>query len=73
MQDRPDTLQQTLKTTTAMIGTVADGVEPLTEDVADSQIVGVVENIESLIRRYPFPAFLIGSSLGFLLSRSGRR
>jgi hypothetical protein len=58
---------------TSASGTVAYGVETSTEDGTDSRIVGVVEDIESLIRRYPFPAFLIGSSLGFLLSRSWRR
>ncbi|MEP6959747.1 MAG: hypothetical protein ABI980_13545 [Nitrospirota bacterium] len=68
-----DTLRRTKKSASAAMGTVADGVETSTEYLTDRGMVGVGEDMEALIRRYPFQALLIGSSLGFLLSRSWKR
>ena len=68
-----DTLRRTTKTASVAMGTVADGIDPSTDYLADRGMVGVVEDVEALIRRYPFQALLIGSSVGFLLSRSWKR
>jgi hypothetical protein len=55
------------------MGTVVDGIETSTEYFTDRGMEGVIADVETLIRRYPFQALLIGSSVGFLLSRSWRR
>ena len=68
-----NTLQQTKNTAGAIMKTVADGLETSAEYLTDRRYAGVLDDLKSLIRHYPLPAFLIGSSLGFLLSRSWRR
>ena len=67
------TLRQTKKNATAAIGRAVDGVETSTEYLTDHGMEGVVADVETFIRRYPLQALLIGSSVGFLLSRSWRR
>ncbi|HEY6262229.1 MAG TPA: hypothetical protein VIW47_11595 [Nitrospiraceae bacterium] len=67
------TLQRTKISTRAAIGTVAEGIDTTTAYLSDRGMTGVVEDMEALIRRYPLQAFLIGSSVGFLLSRSWNR
>ena len=67
------TLSQTKKDATAAIGTVIDGIETSAEYLTDRGMQGMVADVEALIRRYPLQALLIGSSVGFLLSRSWRR
>jgi ElaB/YqjD/DUF883 family membrane-anchored ribosome-binding protein len=77
IESAAQTIQKTLKSTrksaTAAMGTVADGIETSTEYFTDRGMEGVVADVETLIRRYPIQALLIGSSVGFLLSRSWRR
>lgn len=68
-----NTLQRTEKSARAAIGKVAGGLDTSTKYLTDRGIGGVVEDGEALIRRYPFQAFLIGCSVGFLLSRSRPR
>ena len=68
-----DTLRQTQSSASAAIGTVADGLDTSTAYLTDRGMVGVVEDGEALIRRYPFQALLIGCTVGFLLSRSWTR
>ena len=68
-----DTLQRTQESAHAALGTVADGLDTSTRYLTDRGIGGMVEDGAALIRRYPFQAFLIGCSEGFLLSRSRRR
>ncbi|HXT66477.1 MAG TPA: hypothetical protein VN657_06775 [Nitrospiraceae bacterium] len=67
------TLRRTKNNATAAMGTVVDGIETSTEYFTDRGMEGVVADVETLIRRYPLQALLIGSSVGFLLSRSWRR
>jgi len=71
------TMQQTLRRTkenaTAAMGTVVDGIETSADYLTDRGMEGMVADVETLIRRYPFQALLIGSSVGFLLSRFWRR
>jgi len=71
------TMQQTLRRTkenaTAALGTVVDGIETSADYLTDRGMEGMVADVETLIRRYPFQALLIGSSVGFLLSRFWRR
>ena len=67
------TLQRTKKSSRAAIGTVAEGIDTSTKYLSDRGMAGMAEDIEGLIRRYPLQAFLIGSSVGFLLSRSWKR
>lgn len=68
-----NTLRRTKKGAAAAIGTVADGIETSTEYLTDRGMVGVVEDIETLIRRHPFQALMLGVSVGYLLSRSWQR
>jgi ElaB/YqjD/DUF883 family membrane-anchored ribosome-binding protein len=68
-----DTLRRTQNSASAVIGTVADGLDTSTAYLTDRGMVGVVEDGEALIRRYPFQALLIGCTVGFLLSRSWTR
>lgn len=67
------TLRRTEKSANPARGTVADGLDTLKEYLTDRGMGGVREDVEALIRRYPFQALLIGSSVGFLLSRSWKR
>jgi ElaB/YqjD/DUF883 family membrane-anchored ribosome-binding protein len=71
------TMQQTLRRTkenaTAAMGAVVDGIETSADYLTDRGMEGMVADVETLIRRYPFQALLIGSSVGFLLSRLLRR
>ncbi|MGH7181252.1 MAG: hypothetical protein ACREJN_04650 [Nitrospiraceae bacterium] len=77
IESAAQTIQQTLRRTKsnaiAGMGTVVDGIETSAEYLTDRGMEGVVADVETLIRRYPFQALLIGSSVGFLLSRSWRR
>ena len=68
-----DTLQRTQKSARADIGTVIEGLDTSAKYLTDRGVGGVVEDGEALIRRYPFQAFVIGCSVGFLLSRSRPR
>ena len=68
-----ETLRRTKKTAGAAAETVANGIETSREYLIDRGMGGVVEDVEALIRRYPYQALLIGSSIGFLLSRSRKR
>lgn len=68
-----DTLRRTKQSAGAAMGTVADGIDTSTEYLTDRGVVGVAEDVETLIRRYPFQALAIGSSVGFLLSRFWKR
>ena len=72
-QSIQDTLQRTKKSARAAMGTVADGIEASTAYLTERGMEGMAVDIEALIRRYPFQALLIGSSVGFLLSRSWKR
>ena len=77
IESAAQTIQKTLRRTrnnaSAAMGTVVDGIETSTEYFTDRGMEGVVADVETLIRRYPLQALLIGSSVGFLLSRSWRR
>ena len=65
-----DTLRRTKQSACDAIGTVADGIETSTEYLSDRGIGGVVKDVETLIRRHPFQALMLGVSVGYLLSRS---
>ena len=68
-----ESLRRTRKSASAAMGTIADGIETSREYLTDRGMGGVAEDVEALIRRYPYQALLIGSSIGFLLSRSRKR
>ena len=68
-----DTLRRTKNSAGAAMGTVADGLEASRAYLTDRRMVGVIEDVEALIRRYPFQALLLGCSVGFVLSRSWKR
>lgn len=68
-----DTIRRTKKTADAAVQSVADGVETSTEYLSKRGVAGVVEDVETLIRRYPLQALLIGLSLGYLFTRSRQR
>ena len=67
------TLWRTKKSARAALGTVVDGIDSSTEYLTDRGVEGVVEDVETLIRRYPFQVLMLGVSVGFLLSRSRQR
>jgi len=68
-----DTFLRTKRSAGDAMISVTEGIETSTEYFTDRGVVGVVEDVEALIRRYPFQALLIGSSVGYLLSRSWKR
>ena len=68
-----ETLRRTTKTASVAMGTVADGINPSTDYLADHGMEGVLEDVEALIRRYPFQALLIGCSVGLLPLDLGKR
>ena len=72
-QPRPNTLQRTKKIVAEALETVTEGIETSTDYFTGRGAVGVVRDMESLIRRYPFQTLLIGFSMGYLLSRSRKR
>ena len=67
------TLPRTNKIASAAMGRVVDGIDTSMEYLAARGMVGVVEDVETLIRRYPFQALMLGVSVGYLLSRSRQR
>lgn len=68
-----DTIRCTKKTAGAAVQSVADGVETSPEYLSERGVAGVVEEVETLIRRYPMQALFIGLSLGYLFTRSRQR
>lgn len=68
-----DTVQRTKKSANAALDTIADGIDASTEYLTDRGIKGVVEDLETLIRRRPFHVLLLGVTVGYLLSRSRQR
>jgi ElaB/YqjD/DUF883 family membrane-anchored ribosome-binding protein len=68
-----DTLRRTKSGARVAMKKVSEGLQTSTDYLSGKDIVGIVEDIETLIRRYPFQALLIGLSMGFLLSRSRKR
>jgi len=72
-QTMQQTLRKTKKNATAAMETVVDGIETSADYLTDRGMEGMVADVETLVRRYPFQALLIGSSVGFLLSRLLRR
>jgi ElaB/YqjD/DUF883 family membrane-anchored ribosome-binding protein len=65
-----NTLRRTKKSASAAMGRVADGIETTTGYLAERGMAGVVEDVETLIRRHPFQALMLGVSVGYLISRS---
>ena len=68
-----DTIRRTKRSARVAMKNASEGIQRSTDYLTGNGMVGVVEDVEALIRRYPIQAFLIGSSVGFLLSRSWKR
>ena len=68
-----NTFRRTRKSAGAAMGTVADGLDTSAEYHVDRGVVRVVEDVETLIRRHPFQALILGVSVGYLLSRPWQR
>ena len=68
-----DTLRRTKKTAGAAMESVAGGIETSKEYLSERGMTGMIDDMETIIRRYPFQALLIGLSVGYLLSRSRHR
>jgi len=68
-----DTFQRTKETAKAAMDTVANGIDNSTEYLTDRGVEGVIEDTETLIRRYPLQVLLLGVSVGYMLSRSRQR
>ncbi len=69
----PDTLQRTKKIVAEALKTVPERIETSTDYFTGRGMVGVVRDMETLIRRHPFQALMLGVSVGYLLSRSRKR
>ena len=65
-----DTLRRTKRSACVAMKNVSEGIQTSTDYLTGDGIVDAVEDVEALIRRYPFQALLIGFSMGYLLSRS---
>lgn len=52
---------------------VSDSLESSGTYLQEQGITGVIEDLESMIRRYPIQALLIGAGVGYLLSRLRER
>jgi ElaB/YqjD/DUF883 family membrane-anchored ribosome-binding protein len=68
-----DTIRRTKRSARIAMKHASEGIQNSTDYLTEKGMGGVVEDVEALIRRYPFQAFLISSSVGFLLSRSWKR
>ncbi|MEP6958548.1 MAG: hypothetical protein ABI980_07435 [Nitrospirota bacterium] len=68
-----DGLRRTKKTANDALGTVVDSIETSTEYFTERGMEGVVDDVETLIRRYPFQVLFIGLAVGYLISRAQRR
>jgi ElaB/YqjD/DUF883 family membrane-anchored ribosome-binding protein len=68
-----NTLRRTKKSASAAMGRVADGIDTTTEYLAERGMAGVAEDVETLIRRHPLQALMLGILVGYLLSRSRQR
>ncbi len=68
-----DTMRRTQNSACAAMGMVADGLDTSTAYLSNRGVVGVVEDVATLIRRHPLQALVLGVSVGYLLSRSRQR
>lgn len=68
-----NTFQRTKTSAKAAMDTVAEGIDTSTEYLTDRGMEGVIEDVETLIRRYPVQVLLLGVSVGYLLARSRQR
>ena len=68
-----DTLRRTQNSACAAMGMVADGLDTSTAYLSNRGMVGVVEDVTTLIRRHPLQVLVLGVSVGYLLSRSRQR
>lgn len=64
-----ETLRRTKRSARVAMKNVSEGIQASTDYLTRNGMVGAVEDTETLIRRYPFQALLIGFSVGYLLSR----
>ena len=67
-----DTLRRTQNSACAAMGMVADGLDTSTAYLSNRGMVGVVDDVTTLIRRHPLQVMVLGVSVGYLLSRSRR-
>ena len=68
-----DTLRRTQNSACAAMGMVADGLDTSTAYLSNRGMVGVVEDVATIIRRHPLKVLALGVSVGYLLSGSRRR
>ncbi|MBS0170712.1 MAG: hypothetical protein JSR62_10195 [Nitrospira sp.] len=67
---REQTMTQADESIAEMADKTADAAKRARDYVQEQGIVGVVQDLEILIRRYPLQALLIGLGCGYLLSRT---
>jgi ElaB/YqjD/DUF883 family membrane-anchored ribosome-binding protein len=65
----PDTVERTRKIAAEALGTVTGGIETSTDYLMGRGTIGIIKDTETLIRRYPFHALLLGFVVGFALSK----
>ena len=66
-------LRRTRNSASAAIGMVTDGLDTSTAYLRNRGVVGVLGDVETLIRRHSFQILVLGVSVGYLLSRSRKR
>jgi len=63
------TFQRAKKRAGEAIETVQDGIQHSADYLENSSLVGILEDIETIIRRYPLQTLGVGFGLGYLFSR----
>lgn len=66
-------LKETGKEVGEVVTAVSDKVRSSAQYLEDSSVQEVVEDVTTLIKRYPIHAILIGAGIGFLLARGRSR
>lgn len=65
-------LQKTGKEAAAVVSNVSDRMRSSADYMREQGLPSIIEDVETLIKRYPTYAVLIGIGIGFLLARRGQ-
>jgi len=66
------TFQQAKKSTSDAFETVTDRLQASADYIEDRGVAGVMSDVETIVRRYPLQALMVGVGVGFVLSRIRR-
>lgn len=68
-----DNLRKAGKEAADAVSTVSNRVRSSADYLQEQGIPGIMDDVETLIKRYPLQAVLIGAGIGFLLARRNSR